>query len=218
LRLQLLRQQAAAGDIVLLFGDEAEVLTHPYLAHRWARRGADLRVEAPGQAERRTLLGVLDAATNELLVRTSATKRSGDFIALLGDLDRRYGPAATGSAATGSAATGSAATGSAATGSAATGSAAKPVVLVLDHGTIHTSRASQAALAGQRPWLTVEWLPTYAPELNAIERCWRDLKRHYLANRTFRDGDDLDRCAHQAVRQRNLDRARHVWPHLPQAA
>jgi hypothetical protein len=164
-----------------------------YLAHRWAPRGADLRVEAPGQAERRTLLGVLDAASDELLVRTSATQRSSDFIALLGDLDRRYGPAAA-------------------------GSSAKPVVLVLDHGTIHTSRASQAALAGQRPWLTVEWLPTYAPELNAIERCWRDLKRHYLANRTFRDGDDLDRCVHQAVRQRNLDRARHVWPHLPQAA
>src|SRR5947209_13251539 len=44
LRLRLLRQQAEAGDIVLLFGDESEVLTHPYLAHAWAKRGADLRV------------------------------------------------------------------------------------------------------------------------------------------------------------------------------
>ena len=24
----------------------------------------------------------------------------------------------------------------------------------------------------------------YTPELNDIERCWRDLKQHYLANRT----------------------------------
>ncbi len=182
-----------AGDIVLLFGDEAEVLTHPYLAHCWARRGADLRVEAPGRAERRTLLGVLDAASDELLVRTSATKRSGDFIALLGDLDRRYGPAAA-------------------------AGPGKPVVLVLDHGSIHTSRASRAALEARRSWLTVEWLPTYAPELNAIERCWRDLKRHYLANQTCRDAADLERRVHAAVHQRNLDRARHLWPHLPEAA
>ena len=39
LRLRLLRQQAEAGDIVLLFGDEAEVLTHPYLAHAGPNEG-----------------------------------------------------------------------------------------------------------------------------------------------------------------------------------
>jgi len=31
LRRQLLKAQAEAGDIVLLFGDESEALTHPYL-------------------------------------------------------------------------------------------------------------------------------------------------------------------------------------------
>ena len=136
---------------------------------------------------------MLDAATDELLVRTSATKRSGDFIALLGDLDRRYGPAAD------------------------AGSPAKPVVPVLDRGTVHTSHVSRAALAA-RPWLAVEWLPRYAPELNPIERRWRDLKRHYLADQTFADAEDLDRRLHAAVHHRNLGRARHLWPNLPQAA
>jgi hypothetical protein len=32
LRLQLRKQQAAGGDIVLLYGDESEALAHPYLA------------------------------------------------------------------------------------------------------------------------------------------------------------------------------------------
>lgn len=191
MRLQLLRQQAAAGASVLRFGDEAEVLTHPYLAHRWSRRGADLRLQAPGQAERRALLGVLDAATDELLVGTSATKCRADLIALPGDLDRRSGPAAD--------------------------RVTTPVVLVLDRGTIHTSKASRAALEA-RPWRRVAWLPTYAPELNAIERCWRDRKRHDLANQTFRDGADLERRARAAVHRRNLDRAPHLWPILPQAA
>jgi hypothetical protein len=49
LRLKLRKAQAEAGDIVLLFADESEALTHPYLARAWAKRGADLRVPAPGQ-------------------------------------------------------------------------------------------------------------------------------------------------------------------------
>jgi hypothetical protein len=42
---------------VLLFADESEALTHPYLARAWAKRGADLRVPAPGQAKKVALMG-----------------------------------------------------------------------------------------------------------------------------------------------------------------
>src|ERR1700752_1629995 len=152
LRLRLLKQQAEAGDITLLFGDESAALTHPYLARVWAKPGEDLRVQAPGRAHKRAILGVLDVTTREVIVTTSATKRSGDFIALLGRLDVIYGPCPGGSQ--------------------------KPVVLVLDNGPIHTSKASRAALA-ERAWLTIEWLPKYAPELNDIERSCRELKRHF---------------------------------------
>ena len=150
LRLKLLRQQARAGDIRLLFADESEALTHPYLAHLWAKRGADLRIEAPGRAHKRAILGALDHVTRRLVVATSATKRSADFIALLARLDGEFAPTP--------------------------GHPGKPVVLILDNGPIHTSRATAKALAA-RPWLTIEWLPKYAPELNDIERSWRDLKR-----------------------------------------
>ena len=180
LRLQLRRAQAEAGDVTLLFGDESEALTHPYLAHAWAERGADLRVQAPGQARKVALLGVLDLLTRTALVHTSPTKRSGDFVALLERLDRAYGPVP--------------------------GQARTPVVLVLDNGPIHTSKATVAALAA-RPWITVEWLPRYAPELNAIEGTWRDLKRHHLAHRTFRDAGDLDQAIHHAVAALNKERA-----------
>jgi transposase len=46
-------------------------------------------------------------------------------------------------------------------------------MLVEDNGPIHTSKL---ALAARAHWLTVEWLPRYAPELNDIEPVWRDLK------------------------------------------
>lgn len=176
------KQQARAGDIVLLYGDESEALTHPYLAHAWARRGSDLRVEAPGQSRKVAMLGVVDSRTRRLLVHTSATKRSSDFTALLGKIDRAYGPRP--------------------------GRDARPVVLVLDNGPIHTSKATTAALAA-RPWLTVEWLPKYAPELNDIELCWRDLKRHHLAHRTFKTVHDLDTAIHEAVSDMNNERCRH---------
>jgi len=92
LRLQLRKQQAEAGDVVLLYGDESEALTHPYLARAWAKSGADLRVPAPGQAKKVAMLGSLDHLSRQLIVHTSPTKRSSDFIVHLERLDQLYGP------------------------------------------------------------------------------------------------------------------------------
>jgi DDE superfamily endonuclease len=78
---------AGIGDIVLLFADESEALRHPYLARAWAKKGADLRVPAPGQAQKIAMMGSL-----ELAVTASRTKRSSDFIAHLQAIDRLYGP------------------------------------------------------------------------------------------------------------------------------
>ena len=92
LRLQLCKRQAEAGDIVLLYGDESEALTHPYLARARAKPGADLRVPAPRQARKVAILGSLDHLTRQLSVHTSPTKRSSDFIAHLEQIDHLYGP------------------------------------------------------------------------------------------------------------------------------
>jgi transposase len=176
----LRKQQAAAGDIVLLYGDESEALTHPYLARVWAKAGADLRVPAPGQAKKVAMLGSLDHVTRQLIVHTSPTKRSSDFVAHLEQLDRLYGPRP--------------------------GQTTKPVVLVEDNGPIHTSKLSRAALATRAHWLTVEWLPKYAPELNDIEVVWHDLKAHHLAHQTFADTGALDRAIHHAIDELNAER------------
>jgi transposase len=179
----LRKAQAEAGDIVLLFADESEALTHPYLARAWARRGADLRVPAPGQSKKVAMMGALDWRGRELIPTTSHTKRSDDFIALLQALDVRYGPKP--------------------------GVSIKPVVIVLDNGPIHVSKATTAALVARAHWLAVEWLPKYAPELNDIEVVWRDLKAHYLAHQTFTDQENLDHAIHRAVTALNAQRNRH---------
>ena len=185
MRRKLLKQQAKAGDIRLLFADESEALTHPYLARSWAPRGADLRIPAPGQAKKIAMLGALDVAANHLNVVTSRTKRSSDFVDLLVQIDGLYGPQP--------------------------GKHHTPVVLVLDNGPIHTSKLTRAALADRAHWLTVEWLPKYAPELNDIEPVWKALKQTELAHQTFTDADDLERAIHKAVQNRNREKSNHPW-------
>ena len=64
-----------------------------------------------------------------------------------------------------------------------------------------------AALAARSHWLTVEWLPKYAPELNDFEVVWRHLKAQHLAHQTFADIDALDRAIHHAVEELNTERA-----------
>jgi transposase len=180
LRLKLFKAQARAGDIVLLFADESEALTHPYLARAWAKKGADLRVPAPGQAQKIAMMGSLDFIQRKLIVTTSRTKRSSNFIAHLQALDRLCGPRP--------------------------GAPAKPAVLVLDNGPIHVSKASRASLAERAHWLTVEWLPKYAPELNDIEIVWGDLKARHLAHQTFTDLDCLETAVQHAVADLNSTR------------
>ncbi len=77
---------------------------------------------------------------------------------------------------------------------------------MLDNGPIHVSKATTAALVARAHWLTVEWLPKYAPELNDIEVVWHDLKAHHLAHQTFTDAEALDRAIHAAVTSLNSER------------
>ena len=129
------------------------------------------------------MLGAFDPVHRHLLVHTSATKRSTDFVALLDQLGAAYG----------------------------TTERARPLVAVLDNGPIHTSKLTTKALAA-RPWLTLEWLPECTPELNEFERCWRDLKQHQPANRTFADADALERAIPDAVARLNHERQSQSWP------
>jgi transposase len=186
----LLKQQALAGDIVLLFADESEALTHPYLARAWAKRGADLRVEAPGQSEKIAMIGALDFVSRKLIVETSRTKRSSDVIALFERLDRLYGPKIN---------------------KASPGATRKPVAIVIDNGPVHTSKATRDALATRQHWLRPEWLAKYAPELNDIEREWKTLKGHHLAHKTFKTAGNLKTAIDEEIKAINANRKHRPW-------
>jgi transposase len=64
-----------------------------------------------------------------------------------------------------------------------------PIVLVWDGLSAHKSPPIRAAVAA-RPWLRVYQLPSYAPELNPVEKVWSTMKRS-LANHCVRTAADL---------------------------
>jgi transposase len=126
------------------------------------------------------MIGSLNHVTCQVIVHTSATKRSSDLIAHLEQLDPSLRPQP--------------------------GRAIKPVVFVEDNGPINVSKLTLKTLETRKHWLTVERLAKYAPEFNDIEAVWHDLKAHHLAHQTFTDDNDFDRAIHAALQALNNER------------
>jgi transposase len=84
------------------------------------------------------------------------------------------------------------------------------VVVVWDHLAAHQSRALRTWLRRCRR-LHLEYLPSYAPELNPNEYGWGYLKNHPLANACPPDVDALDARvraeAHAVAGRQNLLRS-----------
>ena len=66
----------------------------------------------------------------------------------------------------------------------------QPTTVMWDNLGAHHARALQQWAATQ-PWLVVEYLPSYAPELNLVEGLWANLKGCELANRCCADRTEL---------------------------
>ena len=60
-------------------------------------------------------------------------------------------------------------------------------ILLWDRLQAHRSAAMNAYLKTQRSWLTAEYLPAYAPDLNPVETLWGNVKGQELANRSVED-------------------------------
>ncbi len=131
----------------LHYQDETHLETNPYLRRVWHRKGHQPTVSAAGTNRRVTVFGSVEALGRGRVEVVCAGQDSACFLRYLLALDARH---------------------------AATGRA---VLLVLDNGPAHTSKASRAQLVARATWLEVIWLARYSPHLNPKEREWRALKR-----------------------------------------
>lgn len=83
----------------------------------------------------------------------------------------------------------------------------RPLVLVLDNGSIHHSFASQAAFAVLEDRLLPLFLPRYCSQLNPIERFWKYLKASACANKLFADMSTLVASVEKVLLQQNDTRS-----------
>lgn len=83
----------------------------------------------------------------------------------------------------------------------------RPLVLVLDNGSIHHSFASQAAFAVLEDRLLPLFLPRYCSQLNPIERFWKYLKASACANKLFADMSALVASVEKVLHQQNDSRS-----------
>jgi transposase len=75
------------------------------------------------------------------------------------------------------------------------------LILFWDGLTAHTSKETRNFIKTQSVWLTVERLPTYAPELNPPEHLWAAMKAKDMGNIEATSMEDLERHIHRSIRR-----------------
>lgn len=79
------------------------------------------------------------------------------------------------------------------------------LILIIDNLRVHKAKKVNAYLRKQRRWLTVEFLPPYAPELNPTEYVWSSRKRKDFSNAVIADSRTLDRRIRASGRRAQQD-------------
>lgn len=75
------------------------------------------------------------------------------------------------------------------------------LILLVDRLSVHKSKAVQKFARSQQRWLSLEWFPAYAPELNPVEYLWSASKRKDFANTCSKTMPELDGRIHKSVRR-----------------
>jgi transposase len=77
---------AEPGRPHLVYLDECEVHTHPYLAKVWRKKGCPLKIPAAGADQKFVVFGALDDASGRIVHQLSDQKGAAAFIAFLEQL------------------------------------------------------------------------------------------------------------------------------------
>lgn len=76
----------------------------------------------------------------------------------------------------------------------------RPLVLIWDNRNVHRDRRLRACIDAQ-DWITVHYLPPYAPQLEPVAGIWSLLRRRCQANTAFTDPAHLMLALRQGLRQ-----------------
>ena len=77
----------------------------------------------------------------------------------------------------------------------------QPLLIVWDRLPGHRSRLVQDYIASLQGWISISYLPPYAPELNPVEYIWGYWKQHELPNVCPQDYWHLSEAARRTLRR-----------------
>lgn len=78
----------------------------------------------------------------------------------------------------------------------------RKLILVWDRWSVHRSAARRLS---RYRWLQIEWLPSYAPELNPVESMWNHTKYSDLANFIPDDARHLGQAIRSSITHQRSD-------------
>ena len=149
-------------DTLLLFEDETDLNLNPTLSRCWARKGKRVKVVTPRQNKKRYIFSAIDPLGEKVFWASSARKDSLSYSGFIKGIMAAI--------------------------------ADKKVILVVDNFIAHKSDLTVRELGRyeERGKLKLFFLPSYAPELNPVEKVWQLMRRRVTHNHRFGSLDEME--------------------------
>ncbi len=77
------------------------------------------------------------------------------------------------------------------------------ILMIADNGSFHHTQKVDAYVSEHGDRLEIRWLPPYCPDLNDIERTWRQLKASHASNFLFNSLDELVENVRKGIEELN---------------
>jgi transposase len=82
----------------------------------------------------------------------------------------------------------------------------RPLMIWMDNYSVHKSEPVRSALpALEQAGISLHYLPSYSPEMSAIEPIWHDVKHHRLRERSHEQVSALKRAVEEELTQKAAD-------------
>lgn len=153
-------QQAQVDDnLIVLWGDSAEVSLLPTITRCWTRIGQQRHIPTPGvRAAKCWDWGVVNVVSGQTLSVLHLRRNNVGLRRLLAAIARHYQLGQH---------------------------PQRRVILWLDNDKAHKAKEVDRLLSKHNYRFRIEWLPAYSPELNPQEDIWRHMRRRVTHNYYF---------------------------------
>jgi putative transposase len=178
------------ADETVVWQDEVEVHTNPKIGRMWMLKGQQAEVETPGTNKKRYISGSIHWRTGQVFVTEAAPKQGRNAALFIRHLEdlRRRLRRY------------------------------RKIHVICDNAKSHTGLEVIEYLWDHEDRIEVHLLPSYAPDLNPIERVWWVLHEHITRNHRCKSLEELLELVFAWLEERNPFRVEDSEYRIPKAA